>query len=222
MVFVFVMSFVASRLMSITRKIQADIDKEISSRAIDSDMNITEVERRVSSSRPARRGGPWLLRQRVRYYLVETSALRRDALAEIKERLPALPRSAKRIYNHLHLVLSIAVGRAALGGSPKLEPRHLGKWVVLIDRWPELHPILSSTPEVMSKLETSADVEELEQIIGSIRPNLTVSDSEELHELVVSDPKLSIVLDRLIYLSPVGKGAPLDGVTVPGRQLVDQ
>jgi leucine-zipper of insertion element IS481 len=51
---------------------------------------IVKIRKALWDSRPARRGGP-LLRQRVRFYLVEDSSLRNDALVEVKEHLPNLP-----------------------------------------------------------------------------------------------------------------------------------
>ena len=54
--------------------------------------------------------------------------------------LPEVPRSAKRLANHLRLLLGVASQRNMLGGSPALEATHLGKWAVLLERWPELGP----------------------------------------------------------------------------------
>ena len=70
--------------------------------------------------------------------------------------LPRVPRSAKRLANHLRLLLAIASQRNMLGGDPMLEAAHLGKWAVLLQRWPELGFAICENPALLADLEKKA------------------------------------------------------------------
>jgi hypothetical protein len=203
----------AGRLRSYTQAIQRDIDDEISRSAHETDTSVAEVERRVATSRAAERAGPWLLRQRIRHYLIEESPLQDEAKREIRKNLPSLPRSTKRMYNHVHLVLSVAVGRGVLGG--RLEARHLGKWIVFLERWPVLAQAVNVDTDLMERLESAEEPEVRRKLVEDCTPG--VEESDELFSFVTSDPKLADVVDRLVHLSPVaGKATEGNQPTSPG------
>ena len=62
--------------------------------------------------------------------------------------LEPMPRHAKRLLNRLRLLLFVAHERKMFGGKPTLSSRHIGKWAVLGERWPELSQIVCTSPEI--------------------------------------------------------------------------
>jgi hypothetical protein len=86
----------------------------------------------------------------------------RESLEEVIRYVEPFPRHAKRLMNRVRLLLFIAHGKNMLGGTPKLEPRHIGKWALLCERWPDLARHIVAHPEVMRMLEgTVPDAEGL-------------------------------------------------------------
>jgi len=116
-----------------------------------------------------------LARQRAQRMLTDASARRTQAEADIKHYLPPLPRSAKRLFNHLRVLLVIAEQKHMFGGQPELQAIHVGKWAVLMERWPELGSALTADPGRLAQLETANSTEELLRRIGSSVPTSTVS-----------------------------------------------
>jgi hypothetical protein len=113
----------------------------------------------------------------------------REVEAFIVENPPALPREAKRSFNHAQLLTEIARARHMFGGEPKLTPAHLAKWLVLREQWPALARAIAREPEVLADLEGGQ---------GERDPELT--------ELLANGPRLSAVIERLIYFQPAENG----------------
>jgi hypothetical protein len=141
-----------------------------------------------------------LARQRAQRILADKSASRAQAESEISEYLPALPRSAKRLFNHLRILLIIAEQKHMFGGQPELHARHLGKWAVLLERWPELGSALTADPRRLAQLEAVTSVKELSNHLDPAVPKAVAS--QELLDFLMSPTKLASVAERLVYFEP--------------------
>ena len=98
-----------------------------------------------------------LVADRVARYITHESPLKTEAEAEIVHFLPLIPRSAKRMMNHLRLRLYVSIRRDMLAEGSQLTARHLGKWVVLEERWPELVRGLVARPDKLAQLEQAGE-----------------------------------------------------------------
>jgi hypothetical protein len=142
-----------------------------------------------------------LVADRVARYFTQESPLRDQAEAEIVAFLPDLtPRAAKRMMNHLRLQLYVAIKRRLLGTGSELTPEHLGKWVVLGERWPELARGVGEEPGRLLDLEGARSVYELRRRLT--RLGLNAEASADLIGFVQADPKLGPVANQLVFLEP--------------------
>lgn len=125
--------------------------------------------------------------------LVSSSFLDSEEFREVEtfivENPPALPREAKRSFNHAQLLTEIARARHMFGGEPKLTPAHLAKWLVLREQWPARARAIAREPDLLKDLEHG---------YGERDP--------ELIELLSSGPRLGDVIERLIYFQPADNG----------------
>lgn len=125
--------------------------------------------------------------------LVSSSFLDSDEFRAVEtfivENPPALPREAKRSFNHAQLMTEIARARHMFGGVPVLTPAHLAKWLVLREQYPAIARAVARDPEVLEELERGA---------GERDP--------ELVELLDSGPPLGALVERLIYFQPAENG----------------
>ena len=89
-----------------------------------------------------------------------------------------------------------------LGGEPALEATHLGKWAVLLERWPELGFAIRANPALLADVEKMArdDVQALPDFIRTFSP--TATDLPDTREFFKSEPTLASVIPRLIYCLP--------------------
>lgn len=148
-----------------------------------------------------RTGGPELILEGVQLYLANESELLREAENEVMPFLPPLPRDAKRILNHLRLMLFIASARKVFGGQPEISARHFGKWVVLQERWPEVARLIIEAPSEIGHLETLAGsspkfkhkIKELASLYQNDR---------DLQRFCASETKLAAIVERLLYFDP--------------------
>jgi hypothetical protein len=129
-----------------------------------------------------------LARQRAQRILADESPRRAEAEAEIKEHLPSLPRSAKRLFNHLRVLLVIAEQKQMFGGQPELQGKHLGKWAVLLEQWPELGSTLAADPGRLTVLEAATSIDQLSTRLGPAVPASVAS--QELLNFLQSPTKL--------------------------------
>jgi KAP family P-loop domain len=157
---------------------------------------LVELEHKIAAGSPEAS----LVADRVARYFTHESPLKDEAEAEIVHFLPLIPRSAKRMMNHLRLRLYVSIRREMLGGAAQLTPRHLGKWVVLEERWPELVHGLVEKPGNLTKLEQAADVAALASKLQAL--GLDAEPSDDLFQFVRAEPRLGIVAEQLIFLEP--------------------
>jgi KAP family P-loop domain len=107
---------------------------------------------------------------------------------------PALPREAKRSFNHAQLMTEIARARRMFGGAPELTPAHLAKWLVLREQCPAVARRIARELEQLSR-PTPGSPEEYDH---------------EIDEYLAGDPCLADVIERLVYFQPAEKPARLD------------
>jgi hypothetical protein len=140
-----------------------------------------------------------LARQRAQRILADESPHRTEAESEIKEYLPALPRSAKRLFNHLRVLLVIAEQKQMFGGQPELQAKHLARWAVLLERWPEVASALTANPGRLAELEAATDIEELSTLLGAALP-ASLASQDLLGFLNTAE--LAPVAGRLVHFQP--------------------
>ena len=141
-----------------------------------------------------------LVADRVARYFTHESSLQEEADAEVVAFLPLIPRSAKRMMNHLRLRLYVAIRRDLLGPGSGITPRHLGKWVVFEERWPELVRGVLEQPGKLNELEEADDVSELGEAMTRLQ--LDAVSSQDLVDFLATDPKIGPVAEQLIFLEP--------------------
>jgi hypothetical protein len=106
----------------------------------------------------------WIIRRRMRQYLVSNTKLRTSLDNAVLRFLPLSPRGAKRMFNHAHLLLDTGIGRgvfyrqALLGPNqpPSLSADQLAAWIALTERWPSVAAAITADPTLMEKLELEA------------------------------------------------------------------
>jgi hypothetical protein len=165
------------------------------------------VKAAVLESEAAKQGGTGLASHRLERFLTDDSILRGQAESTILEYLPSMPRNAKRLLNHLRLLLVVASERKMLGGIPRLEAAHLGKWIVLLESWPELGQAVRADPILMRRLEgavkkgvTSETLEVLQAIVRTVAPQVAVTP--DLGLFLADEPAFGVLVEQLIYCSP--------------------
>jgi KAP family P-loop domain len=182
------------------RRIDASITKYAKLAKDESDARtvaeLVELEHRFAAGSSEAR----LVADRVARFFTHESPLKTEAEAEIVQFLPLIPRSAKRMMNHLRLRLYVSIRREMLGDGAQLTPRHLGKWVVLEERWPELVHGLVEKPGNLKKLEQTEDVTALASELEAL--GLDAEPSDDLFRFVRAEPRLGTVAEQLIFLEP--------------------
>jgi hypothetical protein len=162
-----------------------------------------------------------LARKQVRSYLTDEGEHLRRVQDFMVEHPPALPRSAKRMLNHARLLTRIALDRSVFDGQPQLAPEHLGKWIVLCERWWALAEALTTTPSLMRDLEQASEEKNLAEFL--INHQIEEVPTSEMRSLLSSDPPLTPVIERLVSLAPGALGMadqlsqePLSTADTPG------
>lgn len=140
-----------------------------------------------------------LARKQVRSYLIDEAVQLREVRAFIIEHPPALPRSAKRMLNHARLLTRIALDRGVFGGHPQLLPAHLGKWIVICERWSALGEAVSSNPSLIEDLEREAEQGDL---AAALPAGIDAGAASDMRAVLRSEPPLSEVVERLVWLAP--------------------
>ena len=157
-------AFIAEMFVRILARVREStrrqrIDAQIKERITAGERDFSQVEAYVRAVNSAWGNDPaaeGLVRERLQRYLEDESELQREAEDEVMRHLEPMPRHAKRLLNRLRLLLFIAHERRMFGGNPELTSRHIGKWAVLGERWPELLQAVSRDPNIMKRLEKSA------------------------------------------------------------------
>jgi hypothetical protein len=138
--------------------------------------------------------------------LREFTARRHEAEEELARYLPANPRQAKRLINHVRLFALIAEDRGIFGGEPELTHRHLAQWTLLTEHWSGLAAVLTANPAAMGELERAASAEEFTAALDRIAPGSPADD--DLYALLHSGLTLAPVLDRLVRFEPAVPAPP--------------
>jgi hypothetical protein len=190
-------AFLSDLRSYLSERARQRVDRVITMALEDGMIDEEEIRAAVLGSRVVTQRRKDLISQRVLRLMADASAHRNEVESAIYQYLPTVPRSAKRALNQLRILLVIAEKRKMLGGSPKLEPKHIAKWAIFLERWPELGSILSSNPMEMSSLEAAASLEELAEVLNRHLPNFPVS--EELFDFLRKGELLAPFTDRLVY-----------------------
>lgn len=122
--------------------------------------------------------------------------------------LPPLPRNAKRALNRLRLLLAISYERKMFGDSSGITAKHIGKWAVLSERWPELAHELSLHPDVMDTLEGRAGRAKkaaFEKYLGGLTPDYATDAA--LRKFCRSQPALGPIMEKLVHFEPTSPPA---------------
>jgi len=106
----------------------------------------------------------WIIRRRMRQYLVANTKLRTSLDNAVLGFLPLSPRGAKRMFNHAHLLLDTGIGRGVFYRQPPLRANQppplsadqLAAWIALTERWPSVAAAITADPSLMEKLEEKA------------------------------------------------------------------
>jgi hypothetical protein len=179
------------------------IDQQIHSMAKAGEQDPAALRDGVLRSDVVKEGKTQLIDQRVQRLLTDEYVLRQQAESEIVAFLPPLPRNAKRVLNHLRVLLTIAIGRDMFGGTPELEAKHLAKWIVLSERWPEVAWAVAQDPHLMKTLEAARDVNDLRSVMDM--RDVHVRGIEELVRFLQGETKLEGVAERLAFFEPAGR-----------------
>jgi len=185
-IFTIGLGFWSRRLRRRTRRRRSDLKEqieELKERQLSPEEVEHEVLQRTAKAPEADRG---LISD-----LVSSSFLDSDEFRAVEtfiaDNPPALPREAKRSFNHAQLLTEIARARHMFGGVPVLTPAHLAKWLVLREQWPALGRAIAVEPERLAVLESGNSGDEV---------------APEASELLARGPRLSDVIERLVYFQP--------------------
>ena len=135
-----------------------------------------------------------LVHQQVRSYLIHESEHLKEVEAYIRLFPPELPRGAKRMLNHARVLTRVAVDRGVLEGG-QVTPKHLGKWIVVSERWVDVASYVKRKPETMRELEQSARE-------GRLGDAFNQMPTHDLADVLRREPPLSDVVERLIRFEP--------------------
>lgn len=140
-------------------------------------------------------------------FLTKDSDLFTEARDYAFRHLLLVPRNAKRLLNRLRLNLFILDQLGAFSHPSQFGPSHLGKWVALHERWPELAVAITRDTAIMNRIEeaipdVSASVDaEVQNNIFSVLETLKMqrrpADDAALIGLLTDAPHLAPVIRRL-------------------------
>jgi hypothetical protein len=126
--------------------------------------------------------------------------------------LPPVPRTAKRLLNRLYFLLVVAYNRNLLTLG-RVSPEQLGKWAVLLDRWPEAGRAIIKNPQLVQSLEDAAEDQDVFASLCSAPTPPLASHPGPLRDFFQTDPELGAVACNLVYLDaevkpPAPSGTP--------------
>ena len=133
----------------------------------------------------------------------------------ILELLPPLPRTAKRLLNRLYFLLVVAYNRDLITRN-RVSAEQLGKWAVLLDRWPEAGKAIVKNPQLVQALEDAAKRKvDFASLCSAHTPPLA-SDPASLRDFFQTDHKLASAAYHLVYLDADAKPKASSGTAVIG------
>ncbi len=110
---------------------------------------------------------------------------------------PLPPRRIKRVLSRVRLSMSIAERRGLLAPGTGIEPAHIGKWVLIQERWPGLADHFTSEPMLLDRLESCADDEALAEALES-EIDASAAENQRIRGLLRAEPKLGGVARALV------------------------
>jgi type II secretory pathway pseudopilin PulG len=148
-----------------------------------------------------------LVEQHKQQLLIDDEYFRDELRTLIIDYLQPLPRNAKRLLNRFRVNLLVAHSRGLLTSDPKVTAQQIGKWLVLVERWPQLGRSLSAAPDkirVMEdhslKLPTLAQPSQSDLFMDTVKLlSPFYADDEDLRKFIHSEPLLAPVLVRLVH-----------------------
>ena len=133
----------------------------------------------------------------------------------ILELLPPLPRTAKRLLNRLYFLLVVAYNRDLITRN-RVSAEQLGKWAVLLDRWPEAGKAIIKNPQLVQALEDAAKWKvDFASLCSAHTPPLA-SDPASLRDFFQTDHKLASAAYHLVYLDADATPEASSGMAVIG------
>ena len=189
-----------ARFQSRSSRVQIDHQIEVLATGNETDSKRLASEVMNSTTTSGARGS--LVERRVQRYLIEASDSRREAEAELLRNPPELPRDAKRMINQLRVLLAVALNRNMLGPNTGVTATHLGRWIVLQSRWPEVGRALAADPVRLEQVEACATPDDVRKLLGSLDIDVQVPESEELLRFLQADPTMCQVLNLLLRYIP--------------------
>jgi hypothetical protein len=196
---VILVGWIALRTIILNRRARSveRIHQDIARLTQEPGLDPESLRREAHSSSSAQGTAADVVDQLVDRSLVDASIFREEAEEQLLKYVPPSPRAAKRMVNHLRLLLYVAIRKKIFGGVPDLKPRHLGKWVALRELWPELGLSINNNPDVVRLLEESVDTPDLGAVLHEHAPN--VKPSDEMFAFFRKQPALADVAERLVY-----------------------
>jgi len=204
------------------------VDEELAKRQVQGTANVADVSTKevleaINLANVSKAHLERLIEQAKQESLIDDELLQAGVNDLVVEYLQPLPRNAKRLVNRFRVSLLIAHKRGMLNGSPRIEARHLGKWLVLGERWPQLSRALSASPHAMVQLERLAAFktpapgsskaplpkepgpdDSFTALVSNLAP-FYVGD-EDLRSFLRSEPQLDNALPLLVHLGDPGVG----------------
>ena len=104
------------------------------------------------------------------------------------------------MFNQLRMLFAVAVNSGMLDDKTELTPAHLGRWIVLQSKWPDLAQALTVNPGCMQQLQASTTPDDLQNQLDSI--GVQAPNTEELLRFLQEQPTLGHVLNRLLRYVP--------------------
>jgi hypothetical protein len=149
-----------------------------------------------------------LVEQKKQELLIDDDYFREEISSLIVNYLQPLPRNAKRLLNRFRVTLLIANNRGLLTTEPKVSTQQIGKWLVLMERWPQLGRSLSASPEKLKLLEELSSLQPSKTVTVSLADSFMESikvlapsyaGDEDLRKFIGSKPLLATIVGRLTH-----------------------
>jgi hypothetical protein len=180
----------------------------------------TLKDAKVSSEQLAR-----IVEQGKQKLLIDEDYFREEVGTLIVDYLQPLPRNVKRLLNRFRVNLLIAHSRGLMSSEPKVTTPQIGKWLVLVERWPQLGRSMSADPERMVLFEEQStapapepsDAEATDPFMESVKVlSPFYFGDEDLRTFIHSDPPLAPVLARLVHYGDAPPPPPAPQPSVAG------
>lgn len=144
------------------------------------------------------------LKEQIAFSEKNESKLIMEAYEEVRDNLPPLPRNIKRMLNRVRLQLYLALEKNLFDPNGSITPQHVGKMVVLLERWPQLAQSILADTSIMGDLEANSNsAKKFTATLGSAVHNPAMYDTDELKKFCRSKTTLGPVMRQLVHMEPV-------------------